>query len=121
MALFLAFPAQERSGNERELVRVYLMAVEDIDADSVASACKRFIKGLVVGANHTFRPTPAELATEARKQQAHATERKRIAQLPRAPASRALPEPDEARMPSPERRKELADKARAIMAQFGGS
>lgn len=66
-ALFLAFPSQERTGNERELARVYLLALEGISADFVAMACKRFIAGQVERPNLTWRPSPAELAVEARR------------------------------------------------------
>lgn len=81
-ALFLAFPAQERTDNERELVKVYLIAIDGIPSGFVAMACRRYIGGQVPNAGMTFRPTPAEVASEARRLHDAAKETQRIAQLP---------------------------------------
>lgn len=105
-ALF-QLPAQERVGSEREAVMVYLMAVEGIPSGFVATACKRFIQGQVVKANLTWRPTPAELAVEARRLQEKAMDRERLAALP-SRSVRALPKPDPAD-PTPEERQRCAE------------
>ncbi len=68
-AIFIpgAFPRQEQEGTEKQLLDVYLIAVEDIPADFVAMAVKRFIQGQVMRPNLQWRPTPPELAVEARR------------------------------------------------------
>lgn len=97
-ALFLAFPSQERTENERELGKVYLMAVEDISDGFVTLACKRFIQGQVEGANLTWRPSPAELAAEARRLRDKAVEtEQRHKRLSGPGGARLVPE----RMPKP--------------------
>jgi hypothetical protein len=100
-ALFLAFPSQERTDNERELVKVYLMAVEDISADFTAMACRRFIGGQVPEHNNTFRPTAAELASEARRLVEAAQESERIRKLPWAPERPRLTGPRQPFEPYP--------------------
>ena len=67
MALFTAFPAQDKTGAEDELAQIYLMALEGIGDESVTKAVRMFINGMVERGNHTFRPTPPELAKEARR------------------------------------------------------
>lgn len=42
------------------------MAVEDIEPEHVAEAVRRYIKGEVQRERHTFAPSTAELAKEAR-------------------------------------------------------
>lgn len=70
MSLF-TMPAQGREGNEEDLIRVYLMAVRDIDAADVEMACFRFIAGKVKRSNSDFRPSSASLAIEARSVSEH--------------------------------------------------
>lgn len=67
MALFTAFPKPESGEGNRQLAEVYMLAVDDIPAEAVSKAAQAFIKGSVDRANHTFRPTPPELAKEARR------------------------------------------------------
>jgi hypothetical protein len=105
-ALFIpgAFPRQEQEGTERQLLQVYLMAVEDIPADFVAMACKRFIQGQVQRHNYTFRPMPPELAIEARRLRDKALDNNRLASL-----RLAKPEAHETPDPTPEERQRCAE------------
>lgn len=114
--MFLAFPSQERSGNERELVKVYLMAVEDVQPGFVAMACKRFIQGQVERASLTWRPTPAELAVEARRLHAKAFEQQRQAAALLPPSSLTDP-PD----PTPEERQRCAEMWARVRPQIMGA
>lgn len=90
-ALFVAFPAQEKTGTERELVATYLIALEGIESDFIAQACKRFIQGHVER-SIVFRPTPPELARECRRLQQIAKRSSQLSAMPRRPRL-ALPEP----------------------------
>lgn len=110
-ALFVpgAFPRQEQDGTERQLLRVYLMAVEDIPASFVALAAKRFIQGQVVGVSVTFRPTPAEFAVEARRLRDKALDHERLSNLRLAKPG----EPDVAE-PTPEERQRCAEMWRRV-------
>lgn len=114
-ALFIpgAFPRQEQEGTERQLLQIYLMAVEDIPSDFVAMACKRFIQGQVMRQNYTFRPMPPELAIEARRLRDEAIryERAKMVRLP-APVEPEAPEP------TAEERKRGAEMLRQIAAQI---
>lgn len=103
-ALFLAFPAQERDGSEREMAMIYRLAVDGIPAGFVAMACKRFIQGQVIGASVTFRPAPPELASETRRLRDKALDNQRLSTL-------RLPKPAEAEVPdpTPEERQRCAD------------
>ena len=105
-ALFIpgAFPRQEQEGTERQLMQVYLMAVEDIPAGFVAMAAKRFIAGQVIGVNLTFRPTPPEMATEARRLRDKALDHERLSNL-RLPKPESNDPPD----PTPEERQRCAE------------
>lgn len=67
MALFTAFPAQDRSGTEGELAQIYLMALDGVSVVAVERAVRRFIRGEVDDNSLTFRPTPAQLSKEARR------------------------------------------------------
>ena len=80
------------------------MAVEDIPADFVAMACKRFIAGQVQRANLQWRPTPPELAVEARRLRDKALDHGRLASL-RLPAPPSDDPPD----PTPEERERCAE------------
>jgi hypothetical protein len=82
-------------------VKVYLMAVEDISADFIAMACRRFIGGQVPEQNNTFRPTPAELAFETRRLMDAAQESERIRKLPWAPERPRLTGPRQPFEPYP--------------------
>lgn len=66
MALFTAFPAQDRSGTEAELAQIYALALEGVSNIAVQRATLRFIRGEVDGHNLTFRPTSAQISYEAR-------------------------------------------------------
>ena len=105
-ALFVpgAFPRQEQEGSERQLLQIYLMAVEDIPSGFVALAAKRFIQGQVVGVSVTFRPTPAEFAVEARKLRDKALDHDRLLNLRLAP-----PESNDPPDPTPEERERCAE------------
>jgi hypothetical protein len=100
-AVFLAFPAQERTGTETEMVRVYELAVEGVPSDFIAMACRRFIGGQVQEQNNTFRPTPAELASEARRLMNAAQESERIRNLPWPPERPRLTGPRQPFEPYP--------------------
>lgn len=52
------------------LLRTYVMAVEELSADAICEAAKRFIRGDVTGQDKRFAPSTAEFASEARGQQA---------------------------------------------------
>ena len=103
-ALFLAFPSQERTDNEKQLAQVYLMAVEGLPAGFVAMACKRFIQGQVQRPSLTFRPPAAELAVEARRLSDNALDHERLSNL-------RLPKPEEPDIadPTPEERQRCAE------------
>jgi hypothetical protein len=103
-ALFVAFPRQEREGTEKQLLEVYLMAVEDIDHGFFALACKRFIQGQVMRPNLTFRPTPPELAVEARRLRDKALDHDRLSNL-----RLAAPESSDPPDPTPEERQRCAE------------
>jgi hypothetical protein len=66
MALFSAFPAPDSFDPEQSTM-AYLMAVEDLPPEHIASAVKRFIRAEVSRPAHRFLPTAAELALEARR------------------------------------------------------
>jgi hypothetical protein len=51
-----------------ELVRGYLLAVEDYHADDVWRAVDTLIKGTAPGVNPSFRPKPSEVGAECRRQ-----------------------------------------------------
>ena len=115
-ALFIpgAFPRQEQEGTEKQLLDVFLIAVEDIPSAFVAMACKRFIQGQVQRQNYTFRPTPPELAVEARRLRDKALDNERLESL-------RLPKPadyEDEREPSPEERQRGAEMLRQVAAQI---
>lgn len=66
-ALFLAFPSQDRSGTERQLIEVYRMAIGEFSPGFVEQGVARFVRGLVDRDGMVIRPTPAELARECRR------------------------------------------------------
>lgn len=70
-ALFAAFPAQSRE-DPTTTARAYLMALEGIEPRYVAEAVRRYIQGRVDRERHTFAPSTAELAREARDRRAKA-------------------------------------------------
>ena len=79
------------------------MAVEDIPADFVALACKRFIQGQVQRVNMQWRPTPPELAVEARRL------RDKTAGANRLLTALAAPPEPETPYPTPEERQRCAE------------
>ncbi len=111
-ALFSAFPGAE-SADQEQAARAYLMAVEDIHPQFVAAAVKRFIRGEVAREKHTFLPSTAELAIEARSLEKQAHVAAQIA------ARNALPKPVE---PEPVQisAEERARRADALMALAKG-
>ena len=117
-ALFIpgAFPRQEQEGTERQLLQIYLMAVEDIPSDFVAMACKRFIQGQVMRQNYTFRPMPPELAIEARRLRDKALDNNRLASL-RLPKPELHEPPD----PTPEERQRCAEMWAKAKAEIGAA
>lgn len=87
-ALLASFPAVD-SFDPESTARAYAMAVEDIQPQFVAAAVKRFIRGEVAREKHTFLPSTAELAIEARSLEKQADVAARIA------ARNALPKPQD--------------------------
>lgn len=51
----------------RRVVVAYVGALGDLPPWSVAAAAHRFVSGAVEGSNPSFRPSAAEIATEARR------------------------------------------------------
>lgn len=98
MALFSCFPAAD-SGNARNAVLAYRMAVDGIEPEHVAMAVQRFIQGRVDRHRHAFMPSAPELAIEARrlKDEAGAARAKPL----------ALAKPDEEKPVDPEMRKRV--------------
>jgi len=82
----------------------FMMAIEDLPADAVAKAVRRFIRGEVKRDRHTFLPSAPELAREARDQR---------------DAARAAAMPPKA-LPPPERRVSDEERAKvdALMADL---
>lgn len=118
-AMFLAFPSQERDGHEREMGKLYILAVEGINRGFVAMACKRFIQGQVPRQNFTWRPTPAELATEARRLQDAARETERVAKMPGPRARERIAGPRQPFTPYPNLWDSLAGEPAMIKALQG--
>lgn len=52
------------------LLRTYLMAVEELPAEAICSAAKRFIRGEVPHQDKRFTPSTAEFAAECRSRKA---------------------------------------------------
>lgn len=105
-ALLASFPAADSSDPE-STARAYLLAIEDISAQFVASAVRRFIRGEVSRDKHTFLPSAPELAIEARRLEKQADVEARLA------ARAALPKPlDE---PSKPKTAEEREKVAALM------
>ena len=61
------WPSQAADDGE-ELVRAYLLAVEDYPADDVTNAVDMMVKGTAPGINPGFRPKPSEVGAECRRQ-----------------------------------------------------
>jgi hypothetical protein len=72
-----------------ELLRGYLLAVEDYPSDDVTLAVDAFVKGNAPGINPSFRPKPAEVGAECRRQMNLRLDRERREKLARP----ALPPP----------------------------
>ena len=83
MALFTAFPAQDRDGTESELIAIYWIAIGDLPSGSVITAIEQFIRGQVPNHNGRFRPTPAELARLARRTPTNDPDEQKALQLQR--------------------------------------
>lgn len=83
-----------------ELVRGYLLAVEDYPAGDVELAVDTLIKGVAPGINPSFRPKPPEVGSECRRQM-----NLRLDSEARARAYRPkLPPPDIERTPESQAR-----------------
>ncbi len=92
------WPSQAADEGE-ELLRGYLLAVEDYPAQDVERAVDQLIKGTAPGVNPSFRPKPSETGAECRRQmdlrlRAEDLERRYRPQLPppdieRTPESQA--------------------------------
>lgn len=61
------WPSQAADDGE-ELLRAYLLAVEDYHADDVTRAVDTMVKGTAPGINPGFRPKPSEVGAECRRQ-----------------------------------------------------
>lgn len=95
-------------------MRTYLLAVDGIAPENVAQAVKMFIQGRVKRNNHTFLPSTAELAVEARKiadQRGFEEYQEKLA---------ALPKPEEKPAPTPEERAKVAAMMDEMVAKLQG-
>lgn len=61
------WPSQAGEDGE-ELLRGYLLAVDDYPADDVERAVDQLVKGTAPGINPSFRPKPSETGAECRRQ-----------------------------------------------------
>jgi hypothetical protein len=66
-----------------ELIRGYLLAVDDYSIDDVTAAVDTLIKGTAPGVNPSFRPRPSEVGAECRRQMNLRLEHERIERLVR--------------------------------------
>lgn len=55
---------RSQSNTTQSKVMAYLIAVDGHTADTIESACKNFLRGLVKSHSSEFQPTAAELALE---------------------------------------------------------
>lgn len=93
------WPSQAGDDGE-DLLRGYLLAVEDYPADDVERAVDQLVKGTAPGINPSFRPKPSEVGAECRRQlnlRLDAEARQRLARP-------KLPKPDYQRSPEEEAR-----------------
>lgn len=60
------WPAQASDDGE-ELLRAYLLAVEDYFPDDVQRAVDLLVKGVAPGVNPSYRPKPSEVGAECRR------------------------------------------------------
>ena len=96
-----------------DLVRAYLLAVEDYAADDVTRAVDTMVKGTAPGLNPGFRPKPSEVGAECRRQLNLRLDGERRERMFRP----ALPPPDVERSPESQARvKALIDGAVANLA-----
>ena len=93
------WPPQAADDGE-ELLRGYLLAVEDYHADDVHRAVDTLIKGTAPGVNPSFRPKPPEVGAECRRQMNLRLDREHRAQMHRP----KLPPPDIERTPESQAR-----------------
>jgi hypothetical protein len=61
------WPSQAADDGD-ELLRAYLLAVDDYHADDVTNAVDLMVKGIAPGINPGFRPKPSEVGAECRRQ-----------------------------------------------------
>lgn len=100
------WPSQAQDDGE-DLLRAYLLAVEDYAVGDVEAAVDELVKGTAPGVSPSFRPKPSETGAECRRQMNLRLESEARARRP------ALPPPDVVR--SPESRARVAAMAqRAI-------
>lgn len=91
------WPSQAVDDGE-ELLRGYLLAVEDYPAEDVEMAVDCLVKGIAPGVKPNFRPNPAETGSECRRQMGLRLRREELDRKP------ALPPPDIQRTPESQAR-----------------
>lgn len=97
-----------------DLVRAYLLAVDDYPADDVTMAVDTLVKGVAPGVNPGFRPKPSEVGAECRRQMNLRLEREARGRTYRP----KLPAPDIAH--SPESRARVAALVAAAVGSLTG-
>jgi hypothetical protein len=93
------WPSQAGDDGE-DLLRGYLLAVDDYPADDVERGVDQLVKGTAPGINPSFRPKPSEVGAECRRQlnlRLDAVAREKLYRP-------ALPKPDYVRSPDEEAR-----------------
>lgn len=100
------WPSQAGDDGE-DLLRGYLLAIEDYPADDVERGVDQLVKGTAPGINPSFRPKPSEVGAECRRQMNLRldSEAREAARRPK------LPPPDVERTPESQARvKELVER-----------
>ena len=105
------WPSQAADDGE-ELLRAYLLAVEDYHADDVTRAVDTMVKGTAPGINPGFRPKPSEVGAECRRQLNLRVDRENLDKR----LHPALPPPDIER--SPESRARVAAMVKQVAANL---
>lgn len=100
------WPSQAADDGE-ELLRAYLLAVEDYSADDVERGVDQLVKGTAPGVSPSFRPKPSETGAECRRQMNLRLDRENREKKLRP----ALPPPDIERTP------EQRERARQLVAR----
>lgn len=98
----------QASDDGDELLRGYLLAVDDYPFCDVEGAVDALIKGIAPGVNPSFRPKPSEVGAECRRRMNLRLDSEHRAKMARP----ALPPPDVERTPESRARvKAMVDKA----------